>query len=136
MLAYVDASVWIAYTEGLPTYQNNIELYLDRLKTEGWHFGVSQAVMLETLYKPYREKNRHLIDIYVELFANSKFLPNYANLFDEALRIMKEESLKAMDSIHAALAAHYGCQGFVTTDADYRNLKAIPPLWIDLSLIS
>ena len=63
MLAYVDASVWITRVEGLPACQNTIETYLNELKFEGWQFCSSQAVMMETLYKHYRDNNTELLSV-------------------------------------------------------------------------
>ncbi len=133
MLAYVDSSIWIARMEGQPEYQSVIQSQLKELILDGWDLCTSRAVMMETLYKHYRDENQSLITMYNKLFDKTKFLPNYASLFEDAMRIMREETLKAMDSIHVALAAHYDCQRFITTDADFRNLKTILPHWIDLS---
>jgi len=132
MLAYVDTSIWILYVEGLPDYQNAVETRLEQLKQEGWCFCASQAVMMETLYKPYRENNPGLTTVYIDLFKKTKNLYNYTELFEDGLRIMQSETLKAMDSLHVALAAHYGCERFITTDADFRNLQTVPVLLIDL----
>ncbi len=136
MLAYVDASVWIARTEGRPEFRNIIKSQLRELKQEGWRFCTSKAVMMETYYKPYRDNNQALVAAYTEIFGKTKILPNYSNLFTDALRTMRIETLKAMDSIHVALAAHYHCERFITTDADFRNLLTIPTLVIDLSSAS
>lgn len=63
-------------------------------------------------------------------------LSNYQELFDDGMRIVKTGTLKAMDAIHASMAAHYNCDGFITADADFRNLKTIPVIWIDLTTVS
>jgi len=136
VLAYVDASVWITRVEGFSTYKNTIETCLDELKLTGWQFCASQAVMIETLHKHYRDNNQALLTVYTELFKKTKILPNYSKLFDDALQIVQNESLKAMDSIHAAIAAHHGCDCIITTDNDFKNLKTVKAYWIDLSLPS
>lgn len=134
MLVYIDSSIWITYVEGLPAYQNNVEKHLEKLKKDGCRFCMSQAVILETLSKPYRKNNQALVSVYTELFQNSKILPNYLNLFSDCMEIMRTETLKAMDSIHIAFAVHYDCELFVTTDLDFRNVKSISIRWIELSL--
>ncbi len=136
MLAYVDASVWIARVEGKPDYKTTVEERLDGLTRDGWRFCVSKAVLMETFYKPYREKEHALVSVYNELFSKAKMLHDYANLLEDGLRIMKAEHLKAMDSIHVAMALHHGCDGFISTDTDFQNLKSIRSLWIDLSIVS
>lgn len=93
MLAYVDSSIWIARMEGLPEYQSVIQSQLKELKLDGWCLCTSRAVMMETLYKHYRDENQSLIMMYNKLFDKTKFLPNYASLFDDAMRIMREETL-------------------------------------------
>lgn len=136
MLAYVDSSVWIACTEGRPEFRNIIKSQLRELKQEGWRFCTSKAVIMETLYKPYRENNHALVTVYTKIFGKTKMLPNYPNLFTDAMQIMRTEILRAMDSIHVAHAAHYRCKRFITTDADFRNLKILSSHWIDLSQVT
>jgi len=136
VLAYVDASIWITRIEGQSAYRNAIIQRMKELKRDGWRFCTSQAAVMETLCKPYRNNDQALATVYAKLFAKTKMLPNYPELFEDGLRIMRTETLKAMDSFHVALAAHYGCEHFITTDADFRNLQTIPVLWIDFSLTS
>ena len=133
MLAYVDASVWIARIEGLPVYQNIIESCLDELKLDGWEFCISPAVIMETLYKPLRQKNHEIVNLYLEMFGSVKTLQNYENLFDKGFQIMKSDSLKTIDALHAAFAVYYGCDRLVTTDLDFQNIFSIPIYMIDLS---
>ncbi len=133
MFAYVDTSIWIAYVEGLPPYQAMIEMQLEKLRQDGWDFCISQAVMMEILYKPYRENDHALVSVYHNLFAKTKLLPNFLNLLEDGLKIIQFEKLKALDAIHVAFAAKYKCELFVTTDPDFRPLKSLPLYWIDLS---
>jgi predicted nucleic acid-binding protein len=73
-----------------------------------------------------------LVQIYQHLFDAARELRSYVNIFKDALSIAPSEGLKAMDAIHVTLAAHHGCQCFVTTDPHFRRLKAVAPHWIDL----
>lgn len=136
MLAYIDTSIWITRTEGRPVYRYVIENHLEQLKQEGWRLCTSQAVIMETLYKPYRDKNQDLVTVYTDLFAKTQMLLNYTDLLEDGLRMVQVETLKAMDALHVALALHHGCKKFISTDPDFRNLLSIPVYWIDLSRIS
>lgn len=82
MLAYVDTSIWIAYIEGPLVYQKAIEHHLVQMKQAGWKLCVSKAVIMEALYKPYRDQNNTLINAYSRLFSKMQILPNYTNLFE------------------------------------------------------
>lgn len=123
MLAYVDASVWIARVEGEPYYKNIVEEKMDELTQKGWLFCISKAVMMEVFHKPYRNHNPELVSLYNEIFGNTKVLPGYSQMLEDGFNVMKIENLKAMDSIHVALALHYNCEGFVSTDTDFQNLR-------------
>jgi len=132
-LAYVDASVWIARIEGKPPYQSIVEERLQSLEKEGWTFCASELVKMEVFYKPYRNNDAVLIALYGEAFTHTKILRNYPILLKESLRVMRTERLKTLDALHISLAVHHGCGQFVTADADFKHLTALPALWINLS---
>lgn len=131
-LAYLDSSVWIAHFEGLPTYKQIINTHLNHLSQEGWSFCASEAVLLEVMTKPYRDKNVAAIKAYNEVFDKTIVLKGFAQVFENALIIAQSENLKAMDAIHLSLAVHHGCKRFVSTDSHFKNLTIVIPVWIDL----
>ena len=133
-LAYVDSSVWITYIEGLHSYQQSIEIHLDRLAKEGWFFATSEAVKLEILPKLYATHNDKIIALYQALFDNLTSLDNFPELFEEALIVTQQEGLKAMDAIHVAIAKQQGCQCFVSTDTHFKNLNCLTVVWINLKV--
>lgn len=132
-LAYVDSSVWIVRFEGLPLYKKIVNDWLTRLGKEGWSLCISEAVLLEVMPKPYRNNNISVIDAYNEVFEQTKILKSFPNVFKDALKIAQTENLKAMDSVHLAIAKHHDCERFVSTDPHFKNLKSIHPIWIDLN---
>ncbi len=131
-LAYIDSSVWIARVEGLPVHKRTIDVCLNDLSKEGWSFCASEAVLLEVMAKPYRDRNTSVIQAYHEVFEPATILKGFANLFENALIITHNENLKAMDAIHVSIAFHCGCKRFVSTDSHFKNLSLIVPVWIDL----
>ncbi len=131
--AYVDSSVWIARFEGFPAYRKIVTSAQTALEQDGWKFCFSELVQLEVLLKPHRENQQFLIEAYSEAFAQALLLPNFGGVFKNAFGIAQTNSLKAMDAIHAAFAIGYGCELFVTTDADFRMFNKLPLHWIDLS---
>jgi predicted nucleic acid-binding protein len=132
-LAYVDSSVWIVRFEGLPLYKKIVNDWLTRLGKDGWMLCISEAVILEIMPKPYRNNDISVIDAYNEVFEQTKILKSFPNVFKDALKISQTENLKAMDSVHLAIAKHHACERFVSTDPHFKNLKAISPMWIDLN---
>ena len=132
-LAYIDSSVWISRIEGISSYQNLIDNALNDLGNSGWIFCISEAVILETLIKPYKNFQRDLIILYNKLFEQAEVLEISPDVFKNALLLSQLENLKAMDAVHLSIAAHHGCKRFISTDTNFRNLKTITPVWIDLA---
>jgi predicted nucleic acid-binding protein len=131
-LAYVDSSVWITYVEGFTSYQQQIDEKLEQLAAEGWLFCTSDVVKLEILPKLYAMQNHQLFELYERLFSQLNFLESPADVFREALTYAKIEGLKAIDAIHLTIAIKQGCHCFISTDAHFKNLKSLLPVWIDL----
>lgn len=131
--AYVDSCIWIASIEGLPAYKATINTHLQHISAQGWTFCVSDIVLFEVLLKPLQQNRNVLVRQYRELFANLSILKNFTNVFKDALFVAQTENLKALDALHVTLAVHHSCELFVTSDPHFTNLKALAPLWIDLS---
>jgi predicted nucleic acid-binding protein len=131
--AYIDSCIWVLEIEGLPAYQNIVDRELQCLTEDGWKFCTSDVVLFEVLSKPLKNGQKELVQRYKNLFKKMKKFKGYANVFKDALLIAQSENLKAMDTIHVAIAKHYHCQLFVSSDPHFRDLKAITPYWIDLS---
>jgi len=94
MLAYVDASVWIACMEGTSNYQSIIVDQMEALQKNGWEFAISFAVMMEALHKPYRNQDGKLLEMYHKLFSQTVILCNYTKLFEDGLILMQLENVK------------------------------------------
>lgn len=132
-LAYLDSCVWIVEVEGLSCYQHAINLHLQTLIENGWTFCTSDVVRLEVLIKPLISQQPELVRTYTHLLGKLTHLKTYSQVFIQALQLAQTEHLKAMDALHVALAVHYRCQLFVSSDPGFRTLNSITPDWIDLS---
>jgi predicted nucleic acid-binding protein len=132
-LAYIDTASWITLIEGKPSHKQVIRKIFRTLKTESWQPCFSEAVLLETLCKPHKDKNHELISIYETVFEGASKFFVYKDLFEDALNFTQKEKLNPMDAIHLAFAHKYNCKLFVTTDSHFKNLNSIKPLWIDLN---
>lgn len=132
-LAYVDACVWISLVEGLTTYQPKIRAALKNLASDNWVLCTSDAVRLEVLIGPLRKKQAPLAMAYRAILETTPALKTPKSVFTDALSIAESERLKAMDAVHIAIANHYGCGRFVTTDPHFISLSLLTPLWIDLA---
>ncbi len=132
---YIDSAVWIARFEGQPSYKQAINGFLHTFDTIQWTVCISDAVLLEVLYKPYGNNRTDIINIYQQVFRQTRWLPNYLGIFKDALTIAAREKLRALDAIHIAFATHYHCEHFITTDVHFKNLSTLPVLWIDLSTV-
>lgn len=134
--AYLDSSIWIARTEGLPVYREFVRKELMSLTENDWQFCFSDVVILEVLIKPQRQNQEDLLDIYKEAFMEATRLCTFDSVFQNALVYAQRDGLKALDAIHVAFAVNYECGLFVTTDPDFRSLKSLPLHWIDLRVLS
>lgn len=85
------------------------------------------------MFKPYRINNQEWIKGYTQLFQSVRNIIDYQGMLVDSFQVMQNENLKAMDAIHVALAKHYVCEAFVTTDPDFKHLQSIQPVFIDLS---
>ena len=132
-LAYIDSSIYIALFEGMQSYKATLSQQMIQLAQSGWMSCISEVVMLETLAKPLQNDQSVLTQQYRKLFDTLRIFENYPLLFTDALRIMQVERLKIIDALHVAIAVHYDCQLFVSSDPHFRSLKTIRPYWIDLS---
>ena len=131
-LAYVDACVWIALVEGADAYRKVLRTALATLSTDGWELCTSDAVLLEVLIRPMRNRNRGLSDSYRTLLGKTRWLTIPPTVFSDALTVSAREGLKAMDAVHCTIAMHHGCRRFVTTDPHFKSLQVISPEWISL----
>jgi len=131
-LAYVDSCIWITRVEGLPKHQQIVDQKLHDLAEEGWMFCISEVVILEILAKLLKQDKDDLVQFYRKTFDKIRILKNYSHVFRHALSIIQTENLKGMDSIHVAFADYYNCEGFVSSDSHFMNLKIVPLLWINL----
>lgn len=132
-LAYVDACVWISLVEGLTIYQPKIRAALKSLALDNWVLCTSDAVRLEVLIGPLRKKQAPLAMAYRAILETTPVLKTPKSVFTDALSIAESERIKAMDAVHIAIANHYGCGRFVTTDPHFISLSLLTPLWIDLA---
>ncbi len=129
--AYIDSCIWIARVEGLTTYRKVIDEKLSKLANEEWTFCVSEAVQLEVLLEPLKKSHDELVQIYRKIFDETRMLKIYTSVFKNALLIAQAENLKGLDAVHVAIADHYNCKLFVSSDPHFRNLN-IQPYWINL----
>ena len=131
-LAYVDSCIWITLIEGLDMYRAPIREALAALARDGWELCTSDAVYLEVLIRPLRLKDDTLAGVYRALLTTSRGLAITPSIFADALVPAVCDGLKAMDAVHVAIAKHYGCERFVTTDPHFRSLTTIAPALIAL----
>jgi len=131
-LAYVDSCIWIARVEGQTIYRKIIDKKLNELAEEGWTFYSSEAVQFEVLIEPLKKQQDELVQIYRKIFDEIRMLKTYTSVFKNALLIAHTENLKGLDAVHVAIADHYNCKLFVSSDPHFRNLKTIRPFWINL----
>ncbi|MBK1724524.1 type II toxin-antitoxin system VapC family toxin [Thiocystis violacea] len=131
-LAYVDSCIWIISLEGMQDHRASVRAELSTLARDGWEFCTSDAVRLEVLVRPTRLGDAALCNLYNALLDKNRQLPVPSTIFRDALAVAGKDGLKAMDALHCVIAAHSGCELFVTTDSRFSGLKTVPSMVIRL----
>ena len=125
---YFDANVFIYSVEKIEPQNADLRPIWLAAKAGGIEIVSSELVVLETLVKPFRDRDSLLENVYRSLLFESRevrLLPVSVAILERAARIRAETGLKTPDSIHAATALDARAALFVTNDAQVRRVGAL-----------
>jgi predicted nucleic acid-binding protein len=89
----------------------------------------SELTLAEVLVKPIRDGNSTARDTYDRMLRTKPFLsvlPINRDILVDAAGLRAATSLKLPDAIHAATALLRGCTTFLTNDAGFEPVPALP----------
>lgn len=128
-LIYFDANAFIYSVERVAPYDALLRNYW-QLTTQGQaKIVTSELTVLEVLVRPLRLQDHHLVSLFRSTLTVSpdvRLLPISLHLLEQAAQIRATSGLKTPDAIHAATALLAGVTSFVTSDAAFQRLAALP----------
>ena len=128
-LVYADTSILIYTVETHAAYWPLLRPLWESPKSGGIAVVSSELSVMEALVGPLRAGDAILMKAYDQLFRSPdiRLLPISMSVLREASRLRAAiPSLHAPDALHAATASLAGCQVFLTNDAGFRRVAALP----------
>ncbi len=130
---YLDSSAVIYSVELIEPYLTVMTPVWERAEAGQFIIVSSELVLAETLVQPLRRGLRTLEAAYRNVFAapDVRLIPATRRLWEDCARLRASTGLKTADALHAATAIHAGCALFITNDADFRRVEALPTVVLD-----
>jgi predicted nucleic acid-binding protein len=135
---YVDTNIFVYFLEADDRYINAIVPFFNAFE-QGTALGFTgDAVVAETLYKPYRLDDILRVSEFKAFFSNEEFLtvlPHSTKAFELAAELSPKRGMKLIDALHFATAVLSGCQFILTNDAGFSSSKEIQVIHLQDLLI-
>ena len=132
ILTYVDACLLIAAFRKTDTRnQQALSIIKDKRRT----FLVSDALWLELMPAPLRNKRHNEVAFYEDFFSLARHIPMSDAIMRHARALAGRYYLEAMDAIHIACALHAGANQFISAENSTKRMflvQEMPVLTIAL----
>lgn len=125
---YLDTNVFIYFLDRNPDFFPVVQPIITAVESGSIIGHTGDAVIAETLVKPYQTGNLALATRFKEFFSTENFLsvqPHDAETFDLAAQLRAGYSLKFIDALHYATAIRAGCKFFITNDGGIQSSDAL-----------
>lgn len=131
MLIYCDSVILIYFFDHVGTFQARAAHRLAAIRTAGDLIVVSDLIRLECRVAPLRLHDSAKLLLFDGFFAqtNVENAPLTTSVFDRATSIRANFGFKTIDAINLAAAAEYGCDLFLTNDA---QLVRFPDVTVEI----
>ncbi len=131
---YIDTNIFIYFLERHESYFDSV-LPFFQLFNDGVSLAYTgDAVVAETLYKPYQINDALRVSEFKEFFNNDEFitvLPHTKKVFELAAELAPTRGMKLIDALHYATAAIAGCRFILTNDRGFASSDAIEVLYLE-----
>jgi predicted nucleic acid-binding protein len=131
---YVDTNIFIYFLEQHDRYFDGVATFF-QLFNDGLSIATTgDAVVAETLYKPYQIGDALRVSEFKEFFSNDEFitvLPHTTRAFELAAELAAKRGMKLIDALHYATAALAGCKFILTNDHGFTSSDAIEVIRLD-----
>jgi predicted nucleic acid-binding protein len=131
---YIDTNIFIYFFERHERYFDYVMPFF-----QAFNEGVSiaytgDAVVAETLYKPYQINDALRVSEFKEFFGNDEFitvLPHTKKVFELAAELSPKRGMKLIDALHYATAALAGCKFILTNDHGFTSSDAMEVIHLE-----
>jgi predicted nucleic acid-binding protein len=131
---YVDTNVFIYFLERHDRYFESVVPFF-QLFNDGLSLAYTgDAVVAETLYKPYQVNDTLRVSEFKEFFNNDEFitvLPHTKKVFELAAELSPKRGMKLIDALHYATAALAGCKFILTNDQGFTSSDSMEVILLD-----
>ena len=131
---YVDTNVFIYFLERNDRYFESVVPFF-QLFNDGLSIAYTgDAVVAETLYKPYQVNDTLRVSEFKEFFSNDEFitvLPHTKKVFELAAELSPKRGMKLIDALHYATAALAGCKFILTNDQGFTSSESMEVILLD-----
>ena len=125
---YIDTNVFIYFLDTDTPFFPVSALFFRAVASGNIIGHTGDAVIAETLVKPYKMGDAVVISKFKDFFYKKDFLSIHTHdsrMFDLASQISAQQSMKLVDSLHLATAIKSGCQYLITGDAGFKSVGGV-----------
>lgn len=121
---YIDTNIFVYFLEK-HDYYFDLVLPFFQLFNQGLSLAYTgDAVVAETLYKPYQADDLLRVNAFKAFFSDDEFitvLPHTTKIFELTAEIAPKQKMKLIDALHYSTALAAGCQFLLTNDAGFTS---------------
>ena len=125
---YVDTNVFIYFLEKDERFFHLVVPFFECFN-DGLSFAYTgDAVVTETLYKPYETDDILRVNEFKAFFSDDEFitvLPHTTKIFELTAEIAPKRKMKLVDALHYSTALISGCQFILTNDRSFTSSASI-----------
>lgn len=130
---YIDTNIFVYFLEQHERYFDTVVPFF-QLFDDGLSLAYTgDAVVAETLYKPYRLDDVVRVSEFKSFFGNDEFitvLPHTTKVFELAAELSPKRGMKLIDALHYATAVIAGCSFILTNDAGFTSSGEIEVIYL------
>ena len=131
---YVDTNIFIYFLEQHDRYFDVVLPFFQLFNSGQSLAYTGDAVVAETLYKPYQLKDALRVSEFKEFFSHGEFitvLPHTHKEFNLAAELAPQHGMKLIDALHYATASLAGCKFILTNDHGFTSSEAVEIICLD-----
>lgn len=130
---YIDTNIFVYFLEQHERYFDTVVPFF-QLFDDGLSLAYTgDAVVAETLYKPYRVDDVVRVGEFKSFFGNDEFitvLPHTTKVFELAAELSPKRGMKLIDALHYATAVIAGCSFILTNDAGFTSSGEVEVIYL------
>lgn len=115
---YIDTNIFIYFLDGNKDFLAVVAPFLEAVSAGKIIGYTGDAVIAETMARPYKMGNLAMIEQFKAFFYREDFLtilPHESKTFDLAAQLSAKHGMKLIDALHLATALQAGCKPAANT---------------------